>query len=117
MDSFSAATFLIFFQGHIVAPLFRRLPKRGFTNGMFAKQFNVVNVGDLDAAFEIQQPGRYPMHENVNMSRPGFDLGIIYYASDTPYTQARTLGARGLSLGMHRTGGPARGDEDAYPCP
>jgi hypothetical protein len=50
----------------------------------------------MDAAFEIQQPGRYPMHENVNMSRPGFDLGIIYYASDTPYTQARTLGARGL---------------------
>jgi hypothetical protein len=50
----------------------------------------------LDAAFEIQQPGRYPMNENVNMSRPGFDLGIIYYASDTPYTQARTLGARGL---------------------
>jgi hypothetical protein len=50
----------------------------------------------MDAAFEIQQPGRYPMNENVNMSRPGFDLGIIYYASDTPYTQARTLGARGL---------------------
>ncbi|MDQ6771382.1 MAG: hypothetical protein M3024_00080 [Candidatus Dormibacteraeota bacterium] len=50
----------------------------------------------LDACFEIQQPGRYPMHENVNMSRPSFDLGIIHYASDTPYTQARTLGARGL---------------------
>jgi hypothetical protein len=58
----------------------------------------------MDAAFEIQQPGRYPMHENVNMSRPGFDLGIIYYASDTPYTQARTLGARGLSYrGMDST--------------
>jgi large subunit ribosomal protein L15 len=33
-------------------PLFRRLPKRGFTNGMFAKHFNVVNVGDIDAQFE-----------------------------------------------------------------
>ena len=32
-------------------PLFRRIPKRGFTNGMFAKQFNVVNVGDIDAVF------------------------------------------------------------------
>jgi hypothetical protein len=44
------------------------------------------------------------MGENVNMSRPGFDLGIIHYASDTPYTQARTLGARGLSYrGMDST--------------
>ena len=44
------------------------------------------------------------MNENVNMSRPGFDLGIIHYASDTPYTQARTLGARGLSYrGMDST--------------
>ena len=33
-------------------PLFRRIPKRGFTNGMFDKQFNVVNVGDLDKLFD-----------------------------------------------------------------
>lgn len=32
-------------------PLFRRLPKRGFTNGMFALQYNVVNVGDIDGVF------------------------------------------------------------------
>jgi large subunit ribosomal protein L15 len=29
-------------------PIHRRLPKRGFTNGMFAKNFAIVNVGDLD---------------------------------------------------------------------
>ncbi len=28
-------------------PLFRRLPKRGFTNGPFRETFTVVNVGDL----------------------------------------------------------------------
>jgi large subunit ribosomal protein L15 len=28
-------------------PLFRRLPKRGFTNGRFRVTFTVVNVGDL----------------------------------------------------------------------
>lgn len=33
-------------------PLFRRIPKRGFTNGMFQDQFNVVNVGDIDATFD-----------------------------------------------------------------
>lgn len=32
-------------------PLFRRIPKRGFTNGMFAKTYNVVNIGDIDAVF------------------------------------------------------------------
>jgi hypothetical protein len=38
------------------------------------------------------------------MTRLGFDLGVIHYASDTPYTQARTLGARGLSYrGMDST--------------
>lgn len=33
-------------------PLFRRIPKRGFTNGMFARQFNVVNVGDIDKLYD-----------------------------------------------------------------
>ena len=33
-------------------PLFRRVPKRGFTNGMFARQYNVVNVGDIDALYQ-----------------------------------------------------------------
>lgn len=32
-------------------PLHRRLPKRGFTNGMFAKEFAQINVGDLDRKF------------------------------------------------------------------
>lgn len=29
-------------------PLFRRLPKRGFNNKIFAKVYTVINVGDLD---------------------------------------------------------------------
>jgi large subunit ribosomal protein L15 len=29
-------------------PLHRRLPKRGFTNAVFAKQHSAINVGDLD---------------------------------------------------------------------
>lgn len=33
-------------------PMHRRLPKRGFTNGMFRKDYAIVNVGDLDARFE-----------------------------------------------------------------
>jgi len=38
------------------------------------------------------------------MAKLGFDLGVLFYASDTPYTQARTLGARGLRYrGMDST--------------
>jgi large subunit ribosomal protein L15 len=33
-------------------PLHRRVPKRGFTNGTFRKDYAVVNVGDLDACFD-----------------------------------------------------------------
>jgi large subunit ribosomal protein L15 len=33
-------------------PLFRRIPKRGFGNGMFARHYNVVNVGDIDKLFD-----------------------------------------------------------------
>src|SRR5205085_3860731 len=30
-------------------PLFRRMPKRGFSNEAFNKKYHVVNVGDLNA--------------------------------------------------------------------
>jgi large subunit ribosomal protein L15 len=30
-------------------PIHRRLPKRGFSNGMFAKEYAIVNIGDLNA--------------------------------------------------------------------
>jgi large subunit ribosomal protein L15 len=32
-------------------PLFRRIPKRGFSQATWARHFLVVNVGDLDKAF------------------------------------------------------------------
>ena len=33
-------------------PLFRRIPKRGFSHATWDKHYLVVNVGDLDAAFQ-----------------------------------------------------------------
>ncbi len=50
----------------------------------------------LDALYEGARANRYPEGESINFTRLPFDLGIIHYASDTPYTQARTLGARAL---------------------
>ena len=56
------------------------------------------------AMYEITEPARYPMGEPVNFTKLPVDFGVIHYASDTPYTQARTLGARGLSyFGMDST--------------
>lgn len=83
------------------------LQNRDYLEFYYQGRYTVVEMEAgpyLDACFEVQQPGRHPMNDNVNMSRLGFDLGIIHYASDTPYTQARTLGARGLDYrGMDST--------------
>ena len=58
----------------------------------------------LSACYEIAHPVRHPMGEDVHLTRLPFDLGLLHYASDTPYTRARTLGARKLSYyGMDST--------------
>jgi hypothetical protein len=58
----------------------------------------------LSACYEIASPVRHPQGEDVFLNRLPFELGILHYASDTPYTRARTLGARKLSyFGMDST--------------
>jgi len=83
------------------------LQNRDYLDFYYQGRYTVVEMEAgpyLDACYEIAQPDRYPIGESVNMARLTFDLGIVHYASDTPYTQARTLGARGLSYrGMDST--------------
>ena len=83
------------------------LQNRDYLDFYYQGRYTVVEMEAgpyLDACYEIGQPERYPMNESVNMAQLTFDLGIVHYASDTPYTQARTLGARGLSYrGMDST--------------
>ena len=43
-------------------PIYRRLPKRGFTNAMFTKDYNEVSVGRVQAAVEA---GRLDGKETV----------------------------------------------------
>jgi len=58
----------------------------------------------LDALYEYLHPTRYPTDEQINLAQLPFDVGLLHYASDTPYTSAHTLGARSLSyLGMDST--------------
>ena len=60
----------------------------------------------LSAIYELFRPQRHPVNEIVNLHKLPFDLGILHYASDTPMTKGKNLGAGALSyLGMDSTYG------------
>jgi hypothetical protein len=83
------------------------LQNRGHLDFYHREAFSVVEMEAgpyCCAMFEMSEAARYPIGEPVNFSRLPVDFGVIHYASDTPFTQARTLGARGLSyFGMDST--------------
>jgi hypothetical protein len=83
------------------------LQNRAYLDFYYREAFTVVELEAgpyCNALYEIADADRYPVGEAVNFSKLPLDFGIIHYASDTPYTQARTLGARGLSYyGMDST--------------
>jgi hypothetical protein len=83
------------------------LQNRSYLDFYYREAFTVVEMEAgpyCDAVYEIADAERYPVGEAVNFSKLPVDFGVIHYASDTPYTQARTLGARGLSyFGMDST--------------
>ena len=83
------------------------LQNRNYLDFYYREAYTVVEMEAgpfCNAVYEIADADRYPYGEAVNFAKLPIDLGIIHYASDTPYTQARTLGARGLSYyGMDST--------------
>src|SRR5215212_6949156 len=83
------------------------LQNREYLDFYYREAFTVVEMEAgpyCNAVYEIADVDRYPVGEAVNFSKLPIDFGIIHYASDTPYTQARTLGASGLSyFGMDST--------------
>lgn len=86
------------------------LQNQGYLDFYYRENYTVVEMEAgpyLDAIYEDVYLQRYPEDEAINLQNhlPNmFDLGIIHYASDTPYTRAQTLGARGLSYhGMDST--------------
>jgi hypothetical protein len=83
------------------------LQNRAYLDFYYREAFTVVEMEAgpyCNAIYEIADADRHPVGEAVNFSKLPLDFGIIHYAADTPYTQARTLGARGLSYyGMDST--------------
>jgi len=58
----------------------------------------------LSAAYEMFRPKRHPYDEIINFYNLPFDLGIVHYASDTPLSKGKNLGAAALSyFGMDPT--------------
>ena len=81
-------------------------------NGKLANVFYREGYSDIEmeagpylsAIFEMYRPTRHPVNEIVNLYNINFDLGIIHYASDTPLSKGKNLGAGALSyFGMDST--------------
>jgi len=86
------------------------LQNEGYLDFYYRENYTVVEMEAgpyLNAIYEDRFLRRYPEGEAINLQQHGagkMDLGVIHYASDTPYTRAQTLGARGLSYyGMDST--------------
>ncbi|HRN70759.1 MAG TPA: hypothetical protein PLS49_06280 [Candidatus Woesebacteria bacterium] len=65
----------------------------------FLNNYTIIEMENgpyLNAVFEMAHFGRYPRREMVSLLNAPVDVGIIHYASDTPFTKAITLGTRSL---------------------
>ena len=86
------------------------LQNQGYLDFYYRENFTVVEMEAgpyLSAIYEDSRLERHPSEQAINLRGTvghDIDLGIIHYASDTPYTRAQTLGARGMSFyGMDST--------------
>lgn len=58
----------------------------------------------LSAVYEMIRPQRHPHNEIANLYPAPFNVGLIYYASDTPYSRGHNLGSGSLGYeGMDAT--------------
>ncbi len=77
------------------------LQNREYLDLFYRESYTVVEMEAgpyLAALYESTHVGRHPLGEAVHFRRVPFDVGFLHYASDTPYTRARTLGSRSLSF-------------------
>lgn len=83
------------------------LQNRQYLDFYYNSNYTVIEMEGgpyLDAVYEDIYSTRYPIGENINFAKMPFDLGILHYASDTPYTRGKNLGAGSLSyFGMDST--------------
>lgn len=77
------------------------LQNRDYLEFFYREAYTVVEMEAgpyLSALYEATYPTRHPTGEAVHFRHLPCDFGLVHYASDTPYTRARTLGGRSLSF-------------------
>ncbi|MCC7368410.1 MAG: hypothetical protein IT306_08305 [Chloroflexi bacterium] len=77
------------------------LQNREYLELFYREAYTIVEMEAgpyLSAVYEATYPERHPLDDAVHFRDLPFDVGFIHYASDTPYTRARTLGGRRLSF-------------------
>jgi hypothetical protein len=52
----------------------------------------------LSAVYEMVSPARHPDDEIVNLTGVGFEVGMLHYASDTPYSRRQSLLSKSMSF-------------------
>ncbi len=57
----------------------------------------------LSSVYEAVRPKRHPQNEIVNLYGAPFDVGILHYASDTPFTKGKNLGTNLSYAGVDPT--------------
>ena len=77
------------------------LQNRDYMSLFYGEGYTVLEMEAgpyLSAVYEIISPERHPIDEIVNLSnRVRFDIGILHYASDTPYSRRQSLLSKSMS--------------------
>lgn len=66
----------------------------------FGEGYTIIEMESgpyLNAVYEFVYYDRYEENQFINLTQTPFELGLIHYASDTPYSKAKNLGVRNLS--------------------
>jgi hypothetical protein len=90
------------------------LQNREYMDVFYREGYTVMEMEGgpyLSSAYEIAEPRRHPQNEIVSLvDQSMFELGVIHYASDTPYSRRQSLLSKSLSyFGVESTYGCAIG--------
>lgn len=88
------------------------LQNRAYMGSFYHEGYTVLEMEAgpyLSAIYEIVNPSRHPKNEIVHLSNSTpFEVGLLHYASDTPYSRRQSLLSKSLSyFGVESTYGCA----------
>jgi hypothetical protein len=83
------------------------LQNEGYMSVFYEEGYTIMEMEAgpyLSGIYEMGRPTRYPYNEVINLYTIPFPVGILHYASDTPFSKGKNLGTQNLSyFGMDPT--------------